>query len=46
MSSSKVKFEISLKEHNGANLDKKVYDLCVEFSWWLMTIFVAFNGFS
>ena len=46
MSSSKIKFKISLKNDSGADLDKKVHEICVEFPWWRMTIFGAVNGFS
>ena len=38
--------QISFKNDSGANLDKKVHEICVELPWWLMTIFGAVNGFS
>ena len=46
MSSSKIKFKISLKNDSGADLYKKVHEKCVEFPWWRMTVFGAVNGFS
>ena len=46
MSSSKIKFKISLKNDSGADLYIKVHEKCVEFPWWRMTIFGAVNGFS
>ena len=33
MSSSKIKFKISLKNDSGGDLGKKVDEICVEFPW-------------
>ena len=38
--------KISFRNDSGADLDKKVHEICIEFPWWRMTMFGAVNGFS